>query len=489
MSVRRSHVHTALASGAVLAAVAAMAVGQAGVAGASPAPAGSTPRVSAAAVNPAVVWQKISAAGLNVTNQPSVLRRGSTLYVAWQRRDSASAYSIRTRTITATGQLGAPKVAVGTWAGLVYDPILVNTNSKPLVIFGGQRTVNPGEFFAGQMAAADATATGWALDANSFGQSTYAADSEGTAAIEFDGDQINAFAAPLGTIVIHRGSDPSSPAANADTVITEPGSSTYDTSMAVDPSTQAVWVAWYAINSGTPGANGIRYATYLPSVGTPGTAPGSHNAGGQSIQPDQRVAVAGVATGPWIAYTTGYPNGTGVRLFNLRTHRAILVPGSTNSDQVGLTAGPGGRLWVFWSTSQHNVVHAVRTNAAITRFEPQQVFTSPDTVYATAGDGSPGPLDLVINAPVRSGSSDHELFYRRIPARFTVSASVHLGVATITVTDAGTPLKGASVRYGTHVVKTGANGKALIAVGKAKGIRSLSVSASTYWSLLIHVKV
>ena len=108
MSVRRSHVHTALASAAVLAAVAAMAVGQAGVAGASPAPAGSTPRVSAAAVNPAVVWQKISAAGLNVTNQPSVLRRGSTLYVAWQRRDSASAYSIRTRTITATGQLGAP---------------------------------------------------------------------------------------------------------------------------------------------------------------------------------------------------------------------------------------------------------------------------------------------------------------------------------------------------------------------------------------------
>jgi hypothetical protein len=436
------------------------------------------------------VWQKLSAAGLSGISQPSVLRRGTTLYVAWQRRDSASAYSVRTRTITAAGQLGLAKVAVSNWAGIVYDPALVNTITRPLVVFGGQRTVNPSEFFAGQMAAADAVGTGWALDPFSFGQSTYAADSEGTAAVEWFGDQINAFAAPLGTIVIHQGSDPSSPASSADTVITEPvGSSTYDTAMAVDPSTNAVWVAWYALNSGTPSANGIRYATFLPTVGIAATAPGSHNAAGSSIQPDQRVAIAGVATGPWVAFTTGYPTGKAVELFNLKTHRTLLVPGSANSDQVGLAAGPGGRLWVFWSTAQHNVIHAVRTNTAVTRFEPQQVFASPDTVYATAGDGSPGPLDLVINAPVRSGSSDNELFYRRIPARFTAVASVRKGIATITVTDAGTPVKGATVTYGTHSVKTAANGRAIIAVGTKKGTRKISVSASGYWGAVLAVKV
>jgi hypothetical protein len=364
----------------------------------------------------------------------------------------------------------------------------VNTNSKALVVFGGQRTVQPGEFFAGQMAASDAVGAGWALDANSFGQSTYAADSEGTAAVEFDSDQVNAFAAPSGTIVIHRGSDASSPAANPDTVITEPGGSTYDTAMAVDPSTQALWVAWYALNSGKPSANGIRYTTYLPSVGSLSTAPGSHNGAGKSIQPDQRVAIAGVASGVWVAYTTGYPNGQAVALFNLRTHRSLKVPGSSNSDQVGLAAGPGGRLWVFWSTAQHKVVHAVRTNAAVTKFEPQQNFTSPDTVSATAGDGSPGPLDLVINAPVRSGSSDNEMFYRRIPARFSAVASVKKGVATVTVTDAGAPLKGAAVTFGGRKVTTAANGKASLSVGTAKGTRKLSISASTYWSVVLSVK-
>jgi hypothetical protein len=490
MSTRTSRIRTTLASGAVAAAVGAIAVGQAGTAGAAPAPLSAAPRVAAAAVVPTASWQKLSAAGLSGINQPSLLRKGTTLYVAWQRRDSASAYSVRTRTITAAGQLGPAKVAVSNWAGIVYDPALVDTNGGARVIFGGQRTVNPSEFFAGQMAAADAVGTGWSLDANSFGQSTSAADSEGTAAVEWDGDQINAFAAPLGTIVIHQGSDPSSPASNADTVITEPsGSSTYDTAMAVDPSTNAVWVAWYALNSGTPSANGIRYTTFLPTVGTAATAPGSHNPAGSSVQPDQRVAIAGVATGPWVAYTTGYPNGRAVELFNLRTHRALLVPASANSDQVGLAAGPGGRLWVFWSTSSHNVIHAVRTNAAVTRFEPQQVFASPDVATATAGNGTPGPLDLVINAAVRIGSSDDELFYRRIPARFTAVASVTRGVATITVTDAGTPVKGATVKYLTRVAKTAATGKTSISVGTKKGTRKISVSAGGYWSVVLTVKV
>jgi hypothetical protein len=490
MSTRRSRIRTTLVTTAVVAAAGGVAVGQVGVAGAATAMPGASTSVRAAAVVPTAVWQKVSAAGLSGINQPSVLRRGATLYVAWQRRDSASAYSIRTRTITAAGQLGAARIAVSNWAGLVYDPALVSTTSKPLVIFGGQRTVAPGEFFAGQMAASDGVGTGWALDPYSFGQSTNAADSEGTAAVAWGGDQINAFAAPQGRIIIHQGSDPSSPASNADTVITEPsGSSTYDTAMAVDPSTNAVWVAWYALNSGTPSANGIRYTTFLPTVGTAATAPGSHNAAGNSVQPDQRVAIAGVATGPWVAYTTGYPSGRAVELFNLKTHRALLVPGSANSDQVGLAAGPGGRLWVFWSTAQHNIIHAVRTNAAVTRFEPQQAFASPDSVSATTGDGAPGPLDLVINAPVRAGSSDNELFYRRIPARFTAAASVKNGVATITVTDAGTPVRGATVKYLTRVARTATTGKAAIAVGKAKGTRKISVSAGGYWSVVLSVKV
>jgi hypothetical protein len=499
MSARRTTRTTSATIAVAAAATVLGTVAAAGPSSASPRAAAPTvaahgvaARVAPRAVVPTAVWQKLSNRGLTGIDQPSVLRRGSSLMVAWHRQDSPLSESVRLRLINPAGQLGAAPTAVSGWAGIVHDPALVNTMVKPLVLFGGQRTTVPGQFFAGQMAASDGTTTGsaWALNPFSFGQSTNAHDSEGTAATEYQGDQINAFAGPGGTILVHQGSDPSSPASNPDTTYTEPaGSSTYDTSMAVDPRTQTVWVAWHALNSSNVGANGIRYASFLPTKGTAATAPGSHDASGSTIQPDQRVAMAGVTTGAWVAYTVGYPSGKAIRLFNLRTHRTLLVPASANSDQVGLAAGPGGRLWVFWSTSSRNVLHAVRTNAAVTRFEPQQLVATPDVPTATAGEGSPGPLDVVVNSAVRLGSNDDELFYRRIKARFNASAFVSRGYAYVTVTDAGTPVKGAVVRYGSRKAVTLANGITRILVGKAKGLRVLGVSASGYWSAVLKVRV
>jgi hypothetical protein len=440
-------------------------------------------------VAPTKLWQKISSGGLSGIDQPSLLRRGSVLYVAWHRRDSGTSESVRSRLISAAGGLGAAQTAVSGWSGIVHDPVLVNTTSKALAVFGGIRTTTVGEDFSGQMAASDRTSTGWAFDGYSFGHSTSAYGSYGTAAVEWEGDQINAFALN-DTITLHQGSDPFFPATSPDQTITEPsGTSTYYTAMAVDPATQKVWVAWYDLNSGTPNLNGIRYTTYLPTIATAATAPGSHLSNGDSLQPDQRVAMAGVASGPWVAYAVGYPTATSIRLFNLRTHVARTVPGSARADHIGLAAAPGGRLWVFWNEDGTNRVHTVRSNGSVTRFEPVSTITSWDVPTATAGDGTLGPLDLVVNSAVKLGSNDNELFYRRALARLSAVASVRKGKATILVTDAGAALKGARVTFGKVRVSTGTKGTAVLAVGTKKGKRTLTVAMGGYVTITLVVKV
>ena len=334
----------------------------------------------------------------------------------------------------------------------------------------------------------------WSLNGNAFGASPDAHDSEGTSATFYSGSIVNAFPAPSGSILVHQGSDGGNPSNNGvantpDIAITEPpGTSTYDSALAVDPGTGTLWAAWYVLNDSNHAINGVRYAPVLPTTGPANGVPGGHTALGQSVQPDQRVAIAGVNTGVWVAYTSGYPSGAAILLYNLRTHRRVTVPASANSDQVGLAAAPGGRLWVFWTTAESNAVHAVRTNAAVTAFEPVQTVAAPDDVFATAGEGTPGPLDLVINGTVRPGSSDNELFYRRFLARFTARASYHRGVVTVSVTDAGTPVKGATVTYGGHSVATNAAGVGAIFVGGGGGVRKITVTDAGYWGTVLTVR-
>ena len=451
-------------------------------------------------VNPVTTWQRVSAGtrGIGNSDQPSVLRSVVSgkpyLFTVWHRQDGPNVESIRSRLIASNGSLLAPQVAVGGWGGpIVADPTLLATPSGPSVVFGGKHSTNPGELYAGHLSVADWNST-WALNSNSFSHSGDASDSVGTAAIRYGGQQYSAFTSLLGDINIHAGSEAGNPADyyntfTSDTVVSDPGANTYHTAFAVDPATNKLWLAWYALNSHTASNNGIRYQQLLPTASAIASAPASHDAAGHSIDPDQRLALTGVPTGPWVAYTSGYPNGRGIKLFNLRTHRLVTVPSSANSDQVGLVPGPGGRLWVFWSTQGFPLVHAVRTNAAITAFEPVQTVATPDDVFATAGEGTPGPLDLVINSTVSLGSSDNEMFYRRFLARFAASASYKRGVVTVGVTDAGTPVAGATVTYGGHSVKTNAKGVGAIFVGGTPGVRKITVTDAGYWGTVLSVRV
>ena len=104
-------------------------------------------------------------------------------------------------------------------------------------------------------------------------------------------------------------------------------------------------------------------------MGAPTHAAGSSSGDGtQAVRPGQRTALTGRigAGGVYLAYGAGYPAFGTVQL--LRIGRPpVAVARSTEVDHVGIAPGPGGRLWLFWSTGEGYA--ATRSNRAATRFE------------------------------------------------------------------------------------------------------------------------
>lgn len=443
-----------------------------------------------AAVDPTKKWQRLSAVGIESIGQPSVLRSGTTLFVAWREKTSGLQNAVRAERISSSGALLGVTSPVPSWASISDSPVLTASAAGPRVVFGGLRTADTGEFFSGQAAASTWNGSTWALDAASFSHSRSAYGATGFAATQYAGSTVNAFGAS-NSIVVHVGSDAGSPAAAADTVITSPVStSTYYPSLVTDESTSTstVWAAWSEIDHSVAADNGVRYAQVLPVTSAAAGIPGSR-IGSDSLSPDQGVALAAVTSGPWAAYIHGYPHGTSVQLYNLRTHVTRTVPGSALADKVGLSAGPGGRLWVFWSYNKSGGLKATRTNAAVTAFEPVQTLTTPGTVYATRGEGRRGPLDIVITSEPVTTAGSLGLYYRRAVPHVSLTVSVRKGKATVHVKDAKTAVKGATVTWKGHTAKTNASGIAKITVGTKKGKRVISVTKSGYAKAKITAKV
>jgi hypothetical protein len=156
--------------------------------------------------------------------------------------------------------------------------------------------------------------------------------------------------------------------------------------------------------------------------------------------------------------------------------------------QVGVAAGPGGRIWLFWWEASSDRLHAVRTNPAGTRFGRICTVTTPHattSLWKTAGDGTSGPLDLVVNAG--DGSSEQISSTQVKPCLSasvnptTVSSSAG-GPVTIHVSDAGSAVKGATVKYAGTAKTTDAHGDATfkVAKGTSKGKHAITYADGGY---------
>jgi hypothetical protein len=436
-------------------------------------------------------WTQLSGGpGLSISTQPGVARFGAKLLVAWPQADSTTTTALRTRVVGPDALAAGPVSNVLSWSSVSSDPALFLLGGTPTIAFGGLQDLNSTNPRNGPMSyVQSADGVNWALGAGSLSNSSSAYGDYGIGAVDDGaGAPLVALAASSADhVTIHHGVDPSVPAAQPDTYGTTAAGEAQAVSLARDRSTNVAWSLWYSSVSGPN--NGIHAEQVSPTITGHQQAPlssVSYLGDPTSVNPGQNVAVASrLGGGVWAAYGSGYPSPHRLVLWQVGTTKRLVLARSGSIQYVGISPAPGGRMWVWWV--EGSSVFASRTNPSVTAAGVVRRVTAPGgaSPTRTAGDGSLGPLDVVINAQPGSSSA---LWTTRIleGLRVTVPRSkVSTGhTLVVRVTDAGVAVKGARVHVGKVTRKTKADGtiKFVIPRSASKGKHPVTASAGGYVS-------
>jgi hypothetical protein len=256
-----------------------------------------------------------------------------------------------------------------------------------------------------------------------------------------------------GSLLVHTGVNSST----ADLDVNKDGKCCYyDPDLATDSATGETFVAWY---SNADGEYGTWVQRVAPSLGAKTFVPGSAD-DGDAIQPRNRTQIASRigAPGVYVAYCNGYPTCKQARVWRVGSGKSMVVGRDGDVESVGLSAGPGGRLWVFWQDNDGDVYKATRSNAAATRFGAIVKVKPPkgtSSLWRVAGEGSRGNLDLL--AHVSTGSSI-ATWHTQVRPGLTLKCRGGKAISC-TVSDAGDPVGGAKVKIGGQTLTSNSKGK------------------------------
>jgi hypothetical protein len=241
-----------------------------------------------------------------------------------------------------------------------------------------------------------------------------------------------------------------------------PAADEVDPNVAFDLANGSGFVAWNDLPAAGPNAVKVQPL----AGGATMTAPRS---GAPWV--GQRVSIAGRSGGGlYMAYGSGAnPFTAKPAWWRVGAATATVVGGQKDARHIGLTAGYGGRLWIFWGREQR--IYAARTNPAATKLG-QIVSIKPPSgtgaIYRLNAEGSRGPLDLLVLADAKGGLG---YFHQRVLPGLTFTAkpkAVRRGEKVkFRVTDAGKPVKGAKVllELGKKTLSKKTNGGGAATIG------------------------
>jgi hypothetical protein len=419
-------------------------------------------------------WRQVTAPGGTSIDQVALLRTpDGVLHVAWRNRSGPNTEDLWHTRIAPDGAIGPTTPVVTGWAG-VLDPALTAAPGGIRAFWGGIRTTDPEEPNR-ELNTALSTDGGqsWALQTGSVapvGAQAYGSDV--SAATLPDGTPLQAWSGTLGTWV-HSGLDPASPNVDYQAPL---GNYGYFPGIAADAAGGAM-MAWFSSAAGNVGvvAQGVGAsgAPAGPLLRMPGT---QVMVGGGTVSRTPVAARAG--GGFYVAYGVGYPSADQVRLWRVGSGRTTLVARADGEPAVAVASDPAGRLWVAWSDGQFGDkrVLARRSNPGATRFGATVsagAAKDATSVYSLDASATGGALDVLslFGTGTESGGSTYVtrvlpgLTLRARPRRLPVRARD----VTFRVTDAGDPVRGATVKAGGRTGTTNAAGRVTLTLeGKAK---------------------
>ncbi len=408
------------------------------------------------------VWTKVTAGDRRNIDDVGLARTSNgVLHVLWQRRTGPINTSIVHTPVTKAGKVGGTNIVLG---GLrtVDDPaVLVLPDGRLQAFFASLGDSIEEAGVTG--ATAPGSGVGWSRQGARVSSTQKSVGPVG-AALTAAGVPAFAYSA-TSTLGVHVGTN--SGEADLD-VRPDTKCCDYVPELATDASNGQMVLAYY---SNAAGRSGTWVRTVAPTVGKPVRAPGSVT-GGKSLGVDQHVALSSRlgAPGVYVGYCSGYPVCKSTLVWRVGGSKPLKAGGSPDVEDVDVTPGPDGRLWVLWHDGKTKQLHATRTNKAATRVGPLLTVAPPkgtSNLWKLAGEGSPGPLDVLVSATVGGAL---QTWHTQVLPKLQLVAKKSAKTVKLVVTDVGDPVSGATVKLGGKTLKTNASGVAIAPkpTGKAK---------------------
>jgi hypothetical protein len=410
---------------------------------------------AASAAGPPGQWTRLPGTVINFAEPGLARTSDGVLHVLYTRRNGSRNDLIHV-SVAPSGRVGGESVALGGWSGMSHPDLLRMPDGTLRAFFGGIRSTSPGET-NNSMNTATAPASGspWTLKPGRAAQALYAyATGVAGAGLARDGTPISTWSGTPG-LGYHYGVDPAQP----DGAIPQSGCCLYLPDVAVDSASGQAWVGFHSLESASPGL-------YVNAIGPGGPQGGRKLAAGSVVgrsskAPGNRTTLTGRigAPGVYLLFGQGYPTYRTLALWKVDTARPHLVIRAAGNEHANVAAAPEGRLWLMWE--REGTIYVARTNRAATRVGALNALRAPGsrTVYRLNGEGSAGPLDLLVN----DGSA---FWHQQVQPKLQLTATSRKAgkgrVVTFRVVDAGDPVAAATVRAGGRRLRTSANGTATL---------------------------
>jgi hypothetical protein len=416
-------------------------------------------------------WTQVTdSEGRNIDQVGVVRTDDGVLHVLWRKRAGTQNEEIQSTPIESDGSVGTATLASGGWSSAGNPDVVVMPDGS-LRTFFAALTPSTSALDGVISASTGADDETWASPTKV--SSTSSAIPEGVgAAVAPDGTPWFTYAYSF-VLGLHQGLDP----AVADTdLIPENQCCAYQPDIAFSDEGDG-YVGWY---SNVEGEVGLWVQQVAPTMGTKVLVPDSVDAEGKMVAPDQRMPIAARQgeSGVYVAYCSGYPSCTKVLLWEVGSDTPIEVGRGSDIEDVNIAAAPDGRMWVMWQDASEAKLYASRSNEDVSEFggaaelDPASGAT---TIWKVAGDATDDDLDVLASMTTPDSLAT---WHTKVLPGLGVDVTKKRKQVTVTVQDAGVPVKGAKVRVGKQTFTTDKSGKAKGTVKVKSG--DVEVSKSGY---------
>jgi hypothetical protein len=427
----------------------------------------------------AQAWTRITeTTGRNIDEVALARTPDGVLHIAWLRKNGNNWDLVHTALGEKGEVIGSPSAILASWSTLTNPALIATKDSGLRAFFGGLRSTNTKDPYSGGLlytATAGAGGASWQLQEGATAKSSSVYSDTVGVTLAPDGKPVTAWAPNSPSF--HFGLDPGQPDHRFQTACCA-----YYPNLATDAKSSEVVLGWFS-NAGHD--HGLWTQTIAPSLGEKQFVPGSATADHESAKSlDQRMPITARhgAPGVYVAYCAGYPICKSVNVWRSKDKEPIVVA-KGDARLVNIAPGPEGHLWVMWSRGSR--LYASRSNRAATRFGAIVPVPPPkgtDTVWKVDGEGSNGPLDLLV--AVSATSSGLATWHTQVfpPLTLVASPKSFLGTqgATVhfTVLDVDDPVAGTTIAIEGKSLTTDAQGHASITFPKASKPGRLVAKAS-----------